>query len=171
MVSFKDDTLAARDKALLTYQRDLDYCKSATSRAIEEYKSSKGFIEEVMEASGEAFNSGFSSCKCLIGKFFLDPDLSGITQEAGLTLALEIEAQPAPEIGSVVVVPHPISEVPTILITSKVEPSAPTEVPVADFTIVPPLSSMPAKVLTSVEVISLEDDAAVAPAKDPQVDA
>ena len=46
---------------------------------MKEYKSSEAFEEEVMEASGEAFDSGFTSYKDLIGRLFPNLDLSGVT--------------------------------------------------------------------------------------------
>ncbi|EHA8589130.1 hypothetical protein COCNU_scaffold008160G000020 [Cocos nucifera] len=63
-----------------------------------EYKSSEDFIKEVTEASVEAFDSGFNSCKDLVEKLFSNLDLSGITEEAGLILASKMEARPTSEV-------------------------------------------------------------------------
>ncbi|KAG1342307.1 hypothetical protein COCNU_05G005360 [Cocos nucifera] len=66
---------------------------------------------------------------------------------------------------------QPTLEVPTILITLKVEPSTLTEAPIATFIVVSPPSFVPSKVPTPVEVILLEDDAAAALDKASQADA
>ncbi|EHA8588465.1 hypothetical protein COCNU_scaffold005347G000010 [Cocos nucifera] len=88
---------------------------------MEEYKSSKDFVEEVIEASGEAFDSDFASCKSLVGKLFFSLDLSSVTKEASLALAMEMKAQLAWEVESTVEVPEFAPEASAILITLKVE--------------------------------------------------
>ncbi|KAG1348031.1 hypothetical protein COCNU_06G018600 [Cocos nucifera] len=134
---------------------------------MEEYKSSEGFAEEVTEALGEAFDSNFASCKSLVGKSFPSLDLSGITQEAGLTLASKMEAWLVLEVGSIKEEHQLVSKVLAILITPKVEPFALTEVPTATFVMIPPPSSVPIKVLALVEVILLENDVTATLAKAP----
>ncbi|KAG1363673.1 hypothetical protein COCNU_11G005000 [Cocos nucifera] len=129
------------------------------------YKFFEGFMEEIMEALGEAFDSGFNSCKNLVRKFFLDLDLSGIIQEAGLTLASEMEAQSVLEVDLPAEAPQPALEVPTVLVKPKVKPSAPFEAPTATPTVVPPPNPAPAEVSALVEVISLEDETAATPAE------
>ncbi|EHA8591014.1 hypothetical protein COCNU_scaffold030329G000010 [Cocos nucifera] len=100
-VASRDEILAIRDKALLTYQRYLEHWKSAASHVVEEYKSFEDFVNEVMEALQEAFDSGFNSCKSLVEKFSSSLDLSSITKKAGLALATEMEIQLALEVGSI----------------------------------------------------------------------
>ncbi|KAG1358604.1 hypothetical protein COCNU_08G000500 [Cocos nucifera] len=91
-VTSRDEMLAARDMALLTYQRDLEHWKTTIGHAMEENKSSKDFAEEVIEATGEAFKSGFNSYKDLVRKYFSNLDLSGIVMEALLALTVGMEA-------------------------------------------------------------------------------
>ena len=102
MVTSRDEMLVARNKMLLTYQRDLERSKIVAGCAIEEYKSSTDFVKEVTKATGEAFESGFNSCKGLVRKLFSNLDLGGVTMEAGLTLATGIEVQPTLEMGALV---------------------------------------------------------------------
>ncbi|EHA8588578.1 hypothetical protein COCNU_scaffold005864G000010 [Cocos nucifera] len=99
-----------------------------------------------MEASRVAFESGFNGCKVIVGKLFSDLDLSGITQEAILTLVSKMEAQasagmepqPVPEVVSAIKVPQAALEVPTALIKLKVETLDPIELaPTSALTEVP----------------------------------
>ncbi|EHA8591599.1 hypothetical protein COCNU_scaffold088300G000010 [Cocos nucifera] len=133
---------------------------------MEEYKSSKDFIEEVIEATGEAFESGFNNCRGLVGKLFFNLDLSGVTMEADLNLAARVEPQPILEVGSTAEVPQPAPEVPAALIKPKVETLDPIEAPASA------LIEVSALAPTSTKVISLEDDVTdAAPVEAPQVDA
>ena len=114
----------------------------------------------------EAFDSGFNSYKSLVGKLSPNLDLSSITKEVGLTLAIEMEIQPTLEVDSAIEVPQPTLEALAVLLKPKVEDPDPINAPV----------STPAQTLASTptpnEVISLEDDSAIpALAKAPQVDA
>ncbi|KAG1347240.1 hypothetical protein COCNU_06G010690 [Cocos nucifera] len=154
MVISQDEMLVARDKALLIYQRDLEHWKTATGCTMEEYKSSKDFAEEVMEATGETFESGFNSCKDLVGKLFSNLDLGGVTMEAGLALVAGLEVQLAPEVVFTVEAPQPTPEVPTILLKPKMKVPDSTEV------LVPALAKAPVSTPALAEVISLEDDPA-----------
>ena len=72
---------------------------------MEEYKFSEDFVEEVTEATGEAFESRFNNCKGLVEKLFFNLDLSGITMKVGLTLTAGMEVQPVPKVGSTIEVP------------------------------------------------------------------
>lgn len=72
IMASQDDTVAARDKALLMYQRDIERCKAATTRAVEDYKSLEAFQQKVTEASKKAFDCGFANCKSLVKKLFSD---------------------------------------------------------------------------------------------------
>ncbi|EHA8586984.1 hypothetical protein COCNU_scaffold001259G000030 [Cocos nucifera] len=148
MMTSQDETLVARDKMLLTYQRDLEPQKIAVGRAMDKYKFFKDFVEEVTEAMGEAFKSSFSSCKDLVEKLFSNLDLSGITMKADLILAIRMEVQPMPEVDSAMEEPQPILEVPAALLEPKMEVPNPIKAP----------SSAPASASAPVEVISLEDD-------------
>ncbi|KAG1359259.1 hypothetical protein COCNU_08G007050 [Cocos nucifera] len=115
-----------------------------------------------MEASGEAFESGFNGCKELFEKFFLDLDLSVITQEAALVLPAGVESQSALEAGYVGEVPQPALEVPAVLIKPKMETSDTIEALASALTEV--LAPAPAPA----DVIILEDDATdVAPIEAP----
>ncbi|KAG1330724.1 hypothetical protein COCNU_02G006920 [Cocos nucifera] len=137
MVSSRDKTVAARDKVLLVFHRDVENWKAAVARAMEDYKSFKAFQKEVTEASKEAFDCGFNSCKDLVGKLFSNLDLSGAPLPAPKVTAEQL---------------HPV-EAPIL-----VKVPTPTEVPT-------PVETL------AIEVISLEDDQAVAPAKASQANA
>ncbi|EHA8588051.1 hypothetical protein COCNU_scaffold004014G000010 [Cocos nucifera] len=88
--------------------------------------------------------------------------------EAGLALVSEADTQSAPNMGSTVEAPQPTPEVPIILLHSKVEPSAPVEASSSApaVSLAPALAEVP-----TIELISLEDDPTVVPAKAPQADA
>ncbi|KAG1362797.1 hypothetical protein COCNU_10G010160 [Cocos nucifera] len=71
MVAFRDDTVAAWDKALLVYQRDAERLKVVAARAVEGYKFSDAFQEEVTEASGETFNCTFKTARVWLENSFM----------------------------------------------------------------------------------------------------
>ncbi|KAG1359420.1 hypothetical protein COCNU_08G008660 [Cocos nucifera] len=153
---------------LLTYQRDLDHWKSTTDQMVEEFKAFEEFIEEVLEASEEAFESSFNGCKKLVGKLFSDLNLGGVTQEAILALVSRTEAQLAPKVGSTELQPAP--EVPIISIKLKVEVSDSAEAPAPAPMFAP--TKIPISALVPTGVISLKDDSIdAAPPNAPQVDA
>ncbi|KAG1334316.1 hypothetical protein COCNU_03G004350 [Cocos nucifera] len=153
MVSSQDDMVAAQDKTLLVYQRDVERLKAAADRAVEDYKSSEAFHEEVTEALGKAFDCGFNNYGSLVGKLFPNLDLSGVTQEIGLPLLSKTIAQPSLDVAPPVDVPQPIPEVaPQQLSPAPIETSAPTEAP-------------------AVEIIPVEDDQATTPVQASRVNA
>ncbi|KAG1327576.1 hypothetical protein COCNU_01G015100 [Cocos nucifera] len=128
-------------------------------------------MEKIMEASEEAFDSSFSSCKGLVEKLFPDLNLSSIIQEAGLALASEVEAQLVPEVDLLAEASQPAPEASAILVKPKIEPSTPFEAPAATPTVVSPPNPVLAEVLAPIEVISLEDETTATPGKTPQANA
>ncbi|EHA8589862.1 hypothetical protein COCNU_scaffold012904G000040 [Cocos nucifera] len=154
-VSSQDETLVAREK---THQKDLEYWKAAITWVVEDYKSSDGFANEVIEATRKAFDNGFNSCRNLVGKLFSNLDLSGITCEAGLALASEGSPLVESPVDSLREAPQASPIVPAVLLHPKVEASSTADLlaPASAEPLI--LAPMSTEVPTFVEVISLEDD-------------
>ncbi|KAG1334130.1 hypothetical protein COCNU_03G002490 [Cocos nucifera] len=151
------------EKRLLELQQEISRILDLETKVVE-YKSFEAFEEEVTEALGEAFDNGFNICKSLVGKFFSNLNLSDITQEAGLALASEENAQATSNVGSPVDAPQSVPEVIAEQPCPLVKAPVPAEVPA------PAPAPAPTKA-SAIEVISLEDDQAASPAKALQANA